>query len=214
MIDASSSIVQVVTAGTDWAAIVAAIVTAVAAVAGIWGTAWQAKRGRAAASADLDKSLNKTTENLRLTFSVENDQAKIAEKRRIYAQCQAAFSALIQAAVRQRIATDQVATAIARNYDDSTFNFVSLTKEKADGESVDAQRIMLRAVSELYLIGPNKVRELTAEVANALGEYMTTLTKGEEDTRPSLDKISDILRCLYEVMRADLGEKEEQAPLI
>jgi hypothetical protein len=45
--------VEVVTAGTDWAAIAAAIVTGLAAVIGIAGTAWQAARARAAATADL-----------------------------------------------------------------------------------------------------------------------------------------------------------------
>jgi hypothetical protein len=63
MIIAAQPTVEVVTAGTDWPAIVAAIVTGLVAIIGIGGTAWQAKRGREAATADLNASLTAATTN-------------------------------------------------------------------------------------------------------------------------------------------------------
>jgi hypothetical protein len=60
-----SSPIQIVTGGTDWSAITAAIVTGVAAIVGIGGTAWQAKRAREAASADLKASIDAAAANTR-----------------------------------------------------------------------------------------------------------------------------------------------------
>jgi hypothetical protein len=68
--------VQVVTTGTDWPAIIAAITTGVVGVAGILATYWQGKRGQEAAS-----------KNLSTTINAENERAHLAEKRRIYARC-------------------------------------------------------------------------------------------------------------------------------
>jgi hypothetical protein len=63
VIIAAQPTVEVVTAGTDWAAIVAAIVTGLAAIIGIAGTAWQASRARQAATADLKASIDAATAN-------------------------------------------------------------------------------------------------------------------------------------------------------
>lgn len=63
VIIAAQPTVEVVTAGTDWAAIVAAIVTGLAAIIGIAGTGWQASRARQVATADLKTSIDAATAN-------------------------------------------------------------------------------------------------------------------------------------------------------
>ena len=84
-------VIDVVTAGTDSQAITAAIVTGIAAVVGIGGTAWQAKRARQAASADLQKSVDAAAANLLVGINAEDVRADRAVKRQIYSQFQAAL---------------------------------------------------------------------------------------------------------------------------
>ena len=101
----TSPTIQIVTAGTDWPAIVSAIVTGAAAIAGIGGTAWQAARGRQAsladrraASDDLKKSLDQTATNLRISNAAEEQRAIQAEKIRVYSAFQGAVDAVIAVA--------------------------------------------------------------------------------------------------------------------
>ncbi len=86
--------VQVVTAGTDWPAIIAAIVTGLAAVIGIAGTAWQAGRARQAASADLKTSMQATTENLGASIEAEDRRALRSQKILVYSEFQSALDSL------------------------------------------------------------------------------------------------------------------------
>jgi hypothetical protein len=86
---ASNPGIQIVTAGTDWAAIAATIATTVAAVLGIAGTAWQAKRGREATSADLRERLG-----------AENNRGLVVEKRRVYSEFQGRMDDVFVAAVQ------------------------------------------------------------------------------------------------------------------
>ena len=67
--------VEVVSGGVDWVPIAAAGATVVAAVGGIWGTAWQAKKAREAATKDLA-----------LSISTEDRRARDAAKGRVYAE--------------------------------------------------------------------------------------------------------------------------------
>jgi uncharacterized protein YbjT (DUF2867 family) len=78
-----SPVVQVVTGGTNWPAIIGAISTGVVGLAGIGGTLWQGKRAREAQTADLKTSLDATAENLQRSLNTENERARLAEKRRI-----------------------------------------------------------------------------------------------------------------------------------
>jgi len=73
VIIAAQPTVEVVTAGTDWAAIVAAIVTGLAAIIGIAGTAWQASRARKTATADLTTSINAATANQQANIEAAAD---------------------------------------------------------------------------------------------------------------------------------------------
>lgn len=65
MIDAASPVIQVVTTGTDWPAIAAVISTGIVGIAGIGSAIWQARHN----------------------WGKEDDRAKLAEKKRIYAAC-------------------------------------------------------------------------------------------------------------------------------
>jgi hypothetical protein len=85
MLEVSSPVVQVVTGATDWPAIAAAGATVVVAVAGIWGTAWQARKGREAAHQDLARSLDAAADNLATSIQAERG-AERAEKCLIYAR--------------------------------------------------------------------------------------------------------------------------------
>jgi hypothetical protein len=75
MLRVTPTVIQVVTSGVDWPAIVAGISAGVAAVAGIGATFWQAKRG----------------------WGHEDKNVRIAEKRRVYVRCLTAYSAVWQA---------------------------------------------------------------------------------------------------------------------
>jgi hypothetical protein len=99
VIIAAPPTVEVVTVGTDWAAVVAAIVTGLAAIIGIAGTAWQANRARLAASADLKTSIEATAanqraniraaaENIRVRSDAEDRRAMRSEKMRAYSELQ------------------------------------------------------------------------------------------------------------------------------
>jgi hypothetical protein len=85
---ATSPTVEVVTAGTDWAAIAAAIATGIAASIGVFGTAWQASHARQAATADLEKSINAAAQNLHASNEAEDRRALRAEKMRVYSEFQ------------------------------------------------------------------------------------------------------------------------------
>jgi hypothetical protein len=95
-------VIDVVT-GTDWAAIWTAIATGIAAVAGVGGTAYLARRAsndakanlqaaaddakanRNAATTDLQASLRAAASQLAISINAEDRRAHIAEKRRVYA---------------------------------------------------------------------------------------------------------------------------------
>jgi len=103
---AAQPTVEVVTVGTDWAAIIAAIVTGLAAIIGIAGTAWQASRARTASTADLKASIdaaaaNQRTnneaaaENLRVSNDAEDRRALRVEEMRVYSEFQGAIDNLL-----------------------------------------------------------------------------------------------------------------------
>jgi hypothetical protein len=79
-------VINVVTHGTDRPAIVAAVVTGVAAVVGITGTAWQAKAARKTASNDLRASLDAAAKNLRTSIGAETQRALLNDRRGVYAR--------------------------------------------------------------------------------------------------------------------------------
>lgn len=141
MREAVAAAVQVVTV-SDWPAIVTGIVIGVVGLAGIAATYWQGKRAAEAAS-----------QNLRRSIDVENERTRLAEKRRIYAACQAAFTAMRIESITHRVAYQPPADQEQRDAAELALNQV--------------QRTMLNATSELLLIAPNGVRKIAADLADS-----------------------------------------------
>src|SRR5262245_31553900 len=123
MREAIAAAVPVVTV-SDWPAIVTGIVIGVVGLAGIAAVYWQGKRAAEAAS-----------ENLRRSIDAENERAQLAEKRRIYAACQAAFTAMRIESITHRVAYQPPPSQAQRDAAELALNQV--------------RRAMLNAVGEL-----------------------------------------------------------------
>jgi hypothetical protein len=151
-------LVQVEGSGVDWPAVVASIATGVAAVAGIAGTLWQASRN----------------------WSHEDKKAKIAEKRRVYANCLAAFNAGLDSEM-----------VVKMNKQSNSVTVDEINKSTA---AIGAYR---RAFFELQLIAPQNVGDLSSKVMDEIYAY------------PSKSNSNDVSRTLADLtkaMRVDLGE--------
>jgi hypothetical protein len=162
VIELASPVVQVVTVGTDWPAIVAAISGGVVGLAGII-FAW--------------RQSNKT-------ISAEDARARVAEKRRIYANCLSMFTLGFSAGVDARRLKDTPQSDEYRN---------------AMQEFNRARPAAMNAVQEVDLIGPLEVGRL----ARKAGLSMLQIPK---------EGAEDFIAASREVllaMRADLGEPQE-----
>lgn len=186
MQEAIAAAVQAVSV-SDWPAIVAGVVTGVVGLAGIAAVYWQGKRATAAAS-----------ENFRRSIDVQEERARLAEKRRIYAAYQAAFTAMRIESITHRVAYQPPADQEQRDAAELALNQV--------------QRAMLDATSELLLIAPSGVRKLAADLADSYVSYITATVRGaplDEPTAPA----AHMQDRLYDAMRADLAEPGEPAKL-
>jgi hypothetical protein len=96
-----SPVVQVVSTGTDWPAIVAAISTGVVGLAGIGGTLWSGKR----------------------SITAEDRRAQLAEKRRIYAAYRAALNDFVVSSSNHNTESDR------SHYSDVRATFFNTTAE-------------------------------------------------------------------------------------
>jgi hypothetical protein len=168
----------------DWPAIAAAAATFLAAAIGIGGTAWQAKRGREAASADLAANLKASTDNLRLGIDADRDHARDALKRQVYAVYLASIDRMELPMRIQRIA--------------------DVTKGRL-GTSTYAELKDLRtaadvALSELRLIASAPVAS-QAELLRAATERAAL-----SDPGPAIVSIGEHYKILCNAMRSDLGE--------
>jgi hypothetical protein len=184
MREAIAAAVQVVTV-SDWPAIVTGIAIGVVGLAGIMATYWQGKRAAEAAS-----------ESLRRSIDAGNERARLAEKRRIYAACQAAFTAMRIESITHRVAYQPPAKQGQRDAAELALN--------------QARRAMLNATGELLLIAPTGVRRIAADLTDNYLSYITATVRGaslEEPTEPA----GRLQNQLYEAMRADLGESAEPA---
>jgi hypothetical protein len=182
MQEAMAAVVQAVSV-SDWPAIAAGVVTGVVGLAGIVATYWQGKRATEAAS-----------ENYRRSIDVQDERARLAEKRRIYATCQATFTAMRIESITHRVAYQPPADQAQRDAAELALN--------------QAQRAMLNATSELLLIAPEGVRKLAADLADSYASYTTATVRGaslDEPTGPAAHMQSQ----LYDAMRADLAEPGE-----
>jgi hypothetical protein len=184
MREAIAAAVQVVSV-SDWPAIVTGIVIGVVGLAGIAATYWQGKRATEAAS-----------ESLRRSIDVENERARLAEKRRIYAACQAAFTAMRIESITHRVAYQPPPNQDQRDAAELALN--------------QARRAMLNAAGELLLIAPMGVRKLATDLNDSYLSYITATVRGaslDEPTEPA----GHMQNQLYDAMRADLGEPVEPA---
>jgi hypothetical protein len=181
---ATQPTVEVVTAGTDWAAIIAAIVTGLAAILGIVGTAWQAGRARAAATADLRTSIDAAAVNqqanieaaagnLRARDDAEDKRALRSEKMRLYSDFQAAI--------------------------DSALFVGGASDPREDIAAV------YRSASVVILIATEEIGTLVRYLAEEV-------TKGREEvvsTGSVPDTIHSKREKLYGLMRIDLGTNQD-----
>jgi hypothetical protein len=167
-------VIDVVT-GTDWASVAASIATGFAALVGIGGTAYLAKRAsadakkslqaasndataiREAASNDLQASIKAATEQLATSINAEDRRAHITEKRRIYASVLAALNEVTIAATAYRV---------ARLGDNEEERLAAVSRQTR------AQEGMFQAIGELMLIAPPTVAGNAIALQNTLVEFM------------------------------------------
>ena len=157
----ASPVVQVVTSGTDWPAVVAAITGGVVGLAGIF-----------AATRQSGKSIR-----------AEDARAKLAERRRIYANYLATLTQYAGADNRLRAAEDG-----------------SKEHEEALRERSQAQTAARTAVQEVTLIAPASLSILAQQV-DSQGRNVRDEAGGDRITKAYAEMII--------AMRADLGEPLE-----
>ena len=183
---AIASTVQAVSI-SDWPAIVTGVVTGVVGLAGIMALYWQGKRATETASQTFRRSIN-----------VQQDRARLAEKRRIYAACQATFTAMHIESITHRVAYQPPPDQDQRDAAELALNQV--------------QRSMLNATSELLLIAPDDVRKLAANLADSYVSYIAATVHGAPLDEPA-GATAHMQDQLYDAMRADLAEPGVPAEL-
>jgi len=187
-----------VISGTDWAAIWAAVATAIAAVVGVGGTAWQGARARRAASDDLKASLAAATANLVTSITAEDNRADIAAKRRIYAACLASLKLMIPAVIMHR--------------GDMTRATTQEERLAARARMHDSRLQMLNAVSEIRLIADDEVTAAADEAERSFMSYLDETNRGGRP-RARATKRATTNRKLTRLMRKALGVPDPPASL-
>ena len=177
------STVEVITAPTDWAAVVAAAVTGVAAVTGIAGTSWQARsarkeaeNARQAATRDLQASNDAQVELLERNNAAEDQRAMQTQKMRIYAAFQGAVDDVI---------------AVARR------------SKQQEGEFGKAHSAMLRAAAEVVLVAPEEIGDLADRITRHVRDNIgPSGIRSNVDPQHTIDKHR---KELTKEMKADLA---------
>ena len=174
--------VEVITAPTDWAAVVSAAVTGVAAVTGIAGTSWQARSARneavsarETASRNLQRSIDAQTEILERSTAAEDRRAMQTQKMRIYAAFLGAVDDVI---------------AVARR------------SNQQEGEFSKAHSAVLKAAAEVVLVAPEKIGGLANRITRLVINDI-----GPAGIRPNVDPqhtIDNHRKDLTKDMKADL----------
>jgi hypothetical protein len=182
------STVEVITAPTDWAAVVSAAVTGVAAVVGIAGTSLQARSARkeavsarAAASRDLQDSLDAAAKNLADSNAAEDKRAIQTQKMRIYAAFQGAVDDVI---------------AVARR------------NKQQEGEFSKAHSAMLKAAAEVVLVAPKEIGDLADRITRQVSDDIgPSGIRSNVDPQHTIDKHR---KDLTKEMKADLATYQTQ----
>jgi hypothetical protein len=180
------------------------VVTGTVGIAGIAGTLWQGKRSREAQSRDLKLSINSAAENLRLGLKAEDERAKLAEKRRIYAL----YVTSIDSYADKAIAFGASLKSPDRQ-----------TKNRALKAYVQGGSAISVALAELMLIAPESVGSIARDIFVSIGAIAVA---GLEDSGKRLrddavdrltseysklpGKYHEMANQLYDAMRRDLGE--------
>jgi hypothetical protein len=201
-------VIDVVT-GTDWPAVISSIVTGVAAVVGIGGTAYLARRvsndskkslevasndaksDRKAASDDLQASLKAAAEQLATSINADDRRARVAEKRRIYASVLAVMQQVMAAATAYRVARS------GNNAEE---------RKAAASRQTKSQEDMFQAIGELMLIAPHEVAGNAVALQNTLVQFMVASHAGEPFGGPEPRAVGGVRDALLRSMRIDLGE--------
>jgi hypothetical protein len=173
----------------DIGTVVSGGITGIVGLAGIAGTAWQAKRGREVASADLRAGLDASTANLRLSIAADRQQINEAEKRRIYA-------AYISSVNKTNFMIIELGSLVGLDMEKE-----EIREEKiAKGMEILAElATMENILAEIELIAPERIANLAAMLRGLLmAKYGFTATRHSDEAR-STDP-----EPLKEAMRADL----------
>jgi hypothetical protein len=163
----------------DWASVVSVAITGAVGIAGVAGTILAARITSKSA-----------TENLKLSISADNERARLALKRGVYADCLTAFAEMM------------TAVFTFREHHSGDDHDVTRTKQS------QTQVVMIQKISEVRLIAPRNVARAVAELGQTLLEYAIDSLRVEPfGTSP--EAITKKLHEVYQVMRADLGESVE-----
>lgn len=174
------STVEVITAPTDWAAVVSAIVTGVAAVTGIAGTSIQARNAQKAASRDLARNLQAQADLLEASNTAVQNRSIYSQKLRVYAAFQGAIDLLIIMAERG---------------------------ELQEGDFSRAHFAMLGAAAEVELVAPQKIDDLAGKIKRSLSRGIGS--EGFRiDFDPQRAK--EDLKVLTNEMKSDLATYQPQ----
>jgi hypothetical protein len=146
-----------------WGTVIAGAVGAIGGVGATLAGAWMNGRSQMA--------------GLRLGIAADNDRAKVAEKRRIYAACLTALSDDLSAAIRRE----------------------TFANTEETGKYGAALLTALNAVSELQLVAPS-------EVGRCGGTALVRLNHLKHFTDEARQAFVRALVELTKAMRADLGE--------
>ena len=188
-------VIDVVSGGVDWASIAVAGATVVAAIGGIWGTARQASRGREAAAEDLKKSLDAAAANIRLNIIADDERARIAEKRRIYAACQASFIAMIGPVIRHRREFSAATTPEQREAARSRLDTprAAMFLQRSERVEVDS--------------APPDIGELANAVERNFMTFISDTNDGAllASSGVLMPEVAVMQNRLYDLMRQDLG---------
>ncbi len=131
------------------------------------------------------------TKNLRLGLDAENERARLAEKRRIYAACISAANELIVAVSNYNMSREEKDRART----DADYNKVA-----------EARNVFQNLVSEVTLIAPHDISNQAWKFRQVLMRYV--ISKAEDgigETKKDSDNAGFLLGKLLATMRADLG---------
>lgn len=218
------SVIHVVTStGTDWAAISAAIATAVAAIIGVGGTAWQGAKARNAASEDVRRNLEAASadQKLSLEASAENLRQSLATssedlRRTLDATAQNLVTSInaedrrAELAAKRRIYAACLASLKAMipaviMHRGETLRATSVDERLAARSRMHEQRAqMLNGVSEMRLIAPAEIIALADQAELYFMTYVNDTNNGSALTvEPPTAPV--VIDRMAKLMRRDLG---------